>query len=918
MRIPGRFLGTLVLVVALAPTLRAEVATPAIEGPITGGSFGKLFNPIANPEDIEAAGYLIEEFFMSGDAVHYAPAPATTLEPDGLWQVVPNGAELYKTRLIVVRPDDPNDFRGTVVVNWLNVTSGFEIASSTEPQLFKEGAAWVGVSAQRDGLEGFGPVVIPGLGAGLRVWDPVRYGTLAIGDDKLSYDIFTQAGFIVGPDRPNVGTPQDPMHGLAVERLIASGASQSAHRMSVYYNAIQPLDKVFDGFLIDLNFGVGADLAPTIPTPAAKLRTDLEAPALIRNSETEARAIFPVRQPDSDTFRFWEVAGTPHAGRFGFERVDLITEREFGFPLIRLPCDAPANTLFINEILNSGFHHMNRWIQGGPPPPSLPRITFTGEPPDIATDAHGNALGGIRVPGFEVPAAIHLGSNTPANLFCRLAGSSIPFSRAKIDELYPRRRDYVMPYVRAANAGRKAGFLLRDDATALKKAVRSLKPFPEALFWPARPLVTGPIAPGGDKPTGFNDNAGLDDLLGNDYVEEEYFFEGKVIGKLSEAGATGFHRYKTRMLVRRPARKQRFKGTVVVEWMNVSGGFDAEAIWPGAQEYLMRKGVAFVSIDAQPIGVTHLAGWDPARYGSLSHPAEGAGVEVCTPAGLCINVIVGDTVSDQIFGQAAAAIRDPAGINPLGELEPKRVIAFGASQSGRRLTDYVNQFHAGHQLFDAYLIHVGGGEVTESSARVLKLNSEREAEGYFPNRQPDSESFRYWEVAGVGHSTPHVYRTLFTNVVPRAFGFPVPHPCELPLGIVPHEHVLHAALDHLQRWIKRGTPPPSAPLLEITPGNPPTMLRDEHGNALGGIRLPHVDVPTGRHVAVGNPPIEICNSFPGFEAFDETKLDALYPSHKGYVTKVREAIRRARKDGFLLIPDARTTLQEAAASDIGN
>ena len=354
MRTSGRLLGILAL--ALVPAVHAQVSTPTIEGPITDGTFGRPFNPIANPEDVEAAGYVIEEFFVSGEATHYAPVPGSTLGSDGLWNIVANGSEPYTTRLLVARPADPADFKGTVVVNWLNVTSGFEIASSTEPQLFAEGGAWVGISAQRDGLEGFAPAVIPGVGAGLRVWDPVRYGSLDISDDKLSYDIFSQAGVIVGPDRPNVGTPQDPMRGLPVERLIASGASQSAHRMSVYYNAVQPLHGIYDGFLIDLNFGSGAPLAPGIETPGTRLRGDLGAPVLIRNSETEAEAIFPWRQPDTDVFRHWEVAGTPHAGRFGFERVDLITEREFGFPLIRLPCDAPTNALFIAELLNSGFH----------------------------------------------------------------------------------------------------------------------------------------------------------------------------------------------------------------------------------------------------------------------------------------------------------------------------------------------------------------------------------------------------------------------------------------------------------------------------------------------------------------------------------------------------------------------------------
>ena len=37
--------------------------------------------------------------------------------------------------------------------------------------------------------------------------------------------------------------------------------------------------------------------------------------------------------------------------------------------------------------------------------------------------------------------------------------------------------------------------------------------------------------------------------------------------------------YKTRLVVYRPIDPKRFDGTVVVEWLNVSGGVDATARW---------------------------------------------------------------------------------------------------------------------------------------------------------------------------------------------------------------------------------------------------------------------------------------------------------------------------------------------------
>ncbi|WP_376703058.1 alpha/beta hydrolase domain-containing protein [Mesorhizobium sp. ISC25] len=40
-----------------------------------------------------------------------------------------------------------------------------------------------------------------------------------------------------------------PLPGLTVEDVIALGESQSAHRLTRYYNTIQPLYDFFDGFV---------------------------------------------------------------------------------------------------------------------------------------------------------------------------------------------------------------------------------------------------------------------------------------------------------------------------------------------------------------------------------------------------------------------------------------------------------------------------------------------------------------------------------------------------------------------------------------------------------------------------------------------------------------------------------------------
>src|SRR5207302_3070654 len=102
------------------------------------------------------------------------------------------------TRMIVWRPSDAAAFNGTVVVVWNNVSGGYDIVTAglTSPELVDGGFAVAAVTTQKVGVHG-----LPG-GQGLAECDPERYAALSITSDDYSYDIFTQAARLVGPDRP--------------------------------------------------------------------------------------------------------------------------------------------------------------------------------------------------------------------------------------------------------------------------------------------------------------------------------------------------------------------------------------------------------------------------------------------------------------------------------------------------------------------------------------------------------------------------------------------------------------------------------------------------------------------------------------------------------------------------------------------
>src|SRR5688500_4099487 len=121
----------------------------ALVGPVHGGAHGWPFS--APPDDVTSMGYVQEEFFLTGTATGYEPEPDTERSVDGKWSLRPARTAPFTTRLLVIRPADASRFNGTVIVNWQNVTAGFEIGT-TSADILANGFAWVGVSAQRAGI----------------------------------------------------------------------------------------------------------------------------------------------------------------------------------------------------------------------------------------------------------------------------------------------------------------------------------------------------------------------------------------------------------------------------------------------------------------------------------------------------------------------------------------------------------------------------------------------------------------------------------------------------------------------------------------------------------------------------------------------------------------------------------------------
>ena len=286
------------------------VEPPLVDGPIAGTAFTAYAS-----FDLAALGYLEEEYFLSGQAQAYEIDGARG--SDGRWSVSPAGSARYTTRLVVRRPLDTGRFNGTVAVEWLNVSAGTDAEpdwACTHRHLIREGFAWVGVSAQKAGIDGGGIADGPHL----KSVDPGRYKVLSHPGDAFSYDIFSQVGRVLRDSRG-----RRPLGSLSPARLIAMGESQSAAFLVTYVNAVDPVARGYDGYLIHGRGASGANLdgfrlPPARTRTPERIRDDIRVPVLTLQSETDVASMGGglARGPDGERFRLWEVAGAAHADTY--------------------------------------------------------------------------------------------------------------------------------------------------------------------------------------------------------------------------------------------------------------------------------------------------------------------------------------------------------------------------------------------------------------------------------------------------------------------------------------------------------------------------------------------------------------------------------------------------------------------------
>ena len=379
--------------------------------------------------------------------------------------------------------------------------------------------------------------------------------------------------------------------------------------------------------------------------------------------------------------------------------------------------------------------------------------------------------------------------------------------------------------------------------------------------------------------------------------------------------------YRTRILVRRPKNPAHFNGNVVVEWMNVSAGESAPD-WDYLNPELMRAGFAYVAVSVQHLGVNGgapilgapggsanatssggLVGSEPARYGTLHQP--------------------GDQYALDIYAQIGQALHTPKD-SVLGPLHPKHVLAVGESQSAFYLTTYADALQPVTHTFDGIFIHSRGGSGaplsgttftgrqqgpsnlrirTDLTVPVFMFETQTDLIelGYAAARQPNTARIRTWQVAGTSHADAF-----------EVGGDPGILGCTTPVNDGPQHTVVQAAFAAFTQWVDHGTPPPSPAPFKLSSTSPPTLALDSHGNVIGGVRTPAVDVPvstlSGAAPAGAN---ALCSLFGSAVPFSPSTLTSLYQTKSNYLAAYSASLDKAIKGGYILPADRAALLAQA-------
>ena len=471
------------------------VAIPEVMGPIpiTATSTPLMAsNKLQTLVDLPKAGYVEEEFFVSGRANIY-----DWTADGGVTVKTPNAP--YTTRILIRRPSNPQRFSGNVIIEVPNAARKYDfnfVWGVSHDYFMENGDAFVVLTMAQGNLDG------------LKAYDATRYASLSLAnptpeescavgragappatsntEEGLQYDMLAQVAALL-----KAGRAGGPLAGFTVQRAYLTAYDSV---LPTYIAAVHPRVKlpngrpIYDGYILNRQPALGR-LRRCGTTPAAddprQIIRNLDVPLLRIIGQTDIVATYAKRREDSDApndrYRLYEIAGGAHADAFFYPYIPTVADlRKIGsayaflaaWPFAnqcepeQLLAKVPINTV----ALDAAFANLTRWIKDGVAPPKAERISIEGAGTPqarVMLDKNGNAVGGYRTPYVDVPAATYHVSSK-GETFCPELGRIETFDWAKLNSLYNTPQNYATKVAQSADRLLKDRFLTESDAKKIK------------------------------------------------------------------------------------------------------------------------------------------------------------------------------------------------------------------------------------------------------------------------------------------------------------------------------------------------------------------------------------------------------------------------------------------------------------------
>lgn len=413
------------------------------------------------------------------------------------------------------------------------------------------------------------------------------------------------------------------------------------------------------------------------------------------------------------------------------------------------------------------------------------------------------------------------------------------------------------------------------------------------------------------------------DLAARGYVETELLVRGSAsVHDWAAAGSeevvvplAAGQRYATRLLVRRPTDARRFSGRVIVELLDPAAQRDNAPLWGLSHEHFLRRGDVWAGVTIGSAAVTALQKFDGVRYRDLVLSPQNS---ACTASGGA-----GASLAWDVIAQAGALLRSSSKENPLLDLNPQRFIVAGYGEAGGYVITYSNAMHRRLRLGDD--APVFDGYLAASPAAAIAINpcaaalpAEDVRRTVMPRRVPfvvvtvqgdatrgpprradnddAADVFRLFELAGVAGANAFAAGLPSSADIAIAGGPQPAAACRDPRSDFPLGLAFNAIWQQFDDLLVQKLPMISAPRLDTDAALAPRL--DTNGNALGGWRLPQVDLPLARYAREA-----ACGSG-SMQRFDAAKLKSLYRTRAEYLRRFNAAVEQAVQGRRLVKEDA--------------